>query len=79
MPTLTLKDVPEEVHRRLKAQAEQHRRSMNQEAIRILERAVTPTRRDAETAIAEAEALNERIGKTFDADLIENGKREGRA
>lgn len=79
MPTLTLKGLPEELHERLKEQAERHRRSMNSEAIMILERALMPTRQSAEEAIAKAEALNRRIGKTFDATLIEEGKREGRA
>lgn len=79
MPTLTIKNVPEELHERLKEQADRHRRSMNSEAIWILEQVLTPSRRSAEEAIARAKALNDRIGKTFDADLIEEGKREGRA
>jgi Arc-like DNA binding domain. len=77
MPSLTLKRVPDEIHERLKERAERHRRSMNSEAIRILERALKPTRMSAEEAIAEAEALNDRIGKTFDSTIIEEKKREG--
>jgi plasmid stability protein len=79
MPTLTIKNVPEELHERLKEQADRHRRSMNSEAIWILEQVLTPSRPTAEEAIARAKALNDRIGTTFDADLIERGKREGRA
>jgi len=78
MPSLTLKRVPDEIHERLKERAERHRRSMNSEAIRILERTLTPTRMSAEEAIAEAEALNDRIGKTF-PDIVNEAKREGRA
>lgn len=77
MPSLTLKRVPDEIHERLKERAERHRRSMNSEAIQILERALKPTRMSAEEAIAEAEALNDRIGKTFDSTIIEEKKREG--
>jgi len=77
MPNLTLKRVPDEIHERLKERAERHRRSMNSEAIRILERALKPTRMSAEEAIDEAKALNDRIGKTFDSEIIENKKREG--
>ena len=77
MPNLTLKNVLEEVHRRLKQQAERHRRSMNSEAIWILEQALCPTRRDADAAIAEAEALNREIGKTF-PDIVNESKKEGR-
>jgi plasmid stability protein len=78
MPNITLKDVPEEVHRRLKEQAERHRRSMNSEAIWILERALCPTPRDADTVIAKAEALNREIDTEFDPSLIEKeNRREG--
>jgi Arc-like DNA binding domain. len=77
MPSLTLKRVPDEIHERLKERAERHRRSMNSEAIQILERALKPTRMSAEEAITEAEALNDRIGKTFDSTIIEEKKREG--
>ena len=79
MATLTIKNVPDELHERLKAQAEQHRRSMNSEAIWILEQVLAPSRRSADEAIARANALYNRIGTTFDAALIEQGKREGRA
>jgi plasmid stability protein len=79
MPTLTIKNVPDELHERLKNQAERHRRSMNSEAIWILEQVLTPSRRSADEAIARAKALNDRIGHTFDPNLIEQGKKEGRA
>ncbi len=38
MPSLILRDIPEEVHRRLRERATQHRRSMTKEAVDILER-----------------------------------------
>ncbi len=75
MPNITLKNVPEKVHRRLKEQAERHRRSMNSEAIWILEQALCPTRRNADAVIAEAEALNRDIGEEFDPSLVEKDKR----
>jgi len=78
MPNLTLKRVPDEIHEKLKERAERHRRSMNSEAIRILERALTPSRMSAEEAIARAEELNDRIGKTF-PDIVNDAKRKGRA
>ena len=37
MPALVIKDLPVEIHRRLKEDAEHHHRSMTQEAITILE------------------------------------------
>ena len=38
MPSLILRNLPEEVHHRLRARAQQHHRSMTKEAVSILER-----------------------------------------
>jgi plasmid stability protein len=78
LPTLTIKGVPPELHEKLKERAERHRRSMNSEPLTILERTLTPSRKSAEEAIAEAEALNDPVGKTF-PDIINEAKRKGRA
>lgn len=40
MPTITLKNVPDELHRRLKERAARNDRSLNREAIRCLEAAI---------------------------------------
>lgn len=80
MATLTIKNLPEELHEKLKERARRHRRSMNNEAIVCLEQVLLPhRRRDAETLIAEAEAFNRRTRAKFSDELIEQGKREGRA
>lgn len=44
MPTLTLRDLPKDLHAWLKRQASAHRRSVNQEVIAVLDavRGVTP-------------------------------------
>ena len=42
MATLTLQDVPDELHLRLKAEAERSGRSVDQYALTILERALKP-------------------------------------
>jgi plasmid stability protein len=39
MATMTIKDIPDSVHRQLKRQAVRHHRSLNQEVIVCLERA----------------------------------------
>lgn len=62
MATLTLKNVPDEVLVRLKAQAARHRRSMNSEAIRCLEHAVASEWVDEDQLLAELSALRERAG-----------------
>ena len=78
MPTLTIRGMPPELHEKLKKRAERHRRSMNNEAIAILERVLKPSRMSAEEAIARAEEVNDRIGKTF-PDIVNEAKRKGRA
>lgn len=42
MPALLIKDLPEELHRKLKEEAARHHRSMTREALMLLERALTP-------------------------------------
>lgn len=38
MPSLILRDLPDEVHKRLRERAQRHHRSMTKEAVSILER-----------------------------------------
>lgn len=78
MTNFTLKGIPDELHQRLKERAVRNRRSMNSEVIHILEQVLMPSRQSAEEAIAKAEALNEKIGKTF-PDIVNEAKRKGRA
>ena len=40
MAALVIKDLPNDLHKRLKAEAERHRRSMTQQAVVILEQAL---------------------------------------
>lgn len=42
MPAIVIKDVPRNLHRRLQQQAERNRRSMSQELLIIMERALRP-------------------------------------
>ena len=44
MPALVIKDLPAEIHQRLKDEAELHHRSMTQEAIVILEQGLQRAR-----------------------------------
>lgn len=78
MATLTIKNVPDALHQKLKERAKRHRRSMNNEAIICLEEILTPARRGADTLIAEAEKGDQRWGETYSSDFIQQAKREGR-
>jgi len=80
MPTtLTLKNIPDEVYQRLKASAEQHRRSLNSEAIVCLESVLLPGRIDPGERLARARALRAALqGTGFEARAVDAMKREGR-
>jgi len=61
MAVLTLKNVPDELVQRLKREARQNRRSLNQEAIFRLEKSVWSRRRGAETALTSLRRFQRRM------------------
>jgi plasmid stability protein len=61
MPTLTIKGLPDVLYRRLKQQAEAHRRSLNGEIIVCLERALGARQVEPRAWLAEAQRLRDRI------------------
>lgn len=71
MPALVIKDLPAEIHRRLKDDAAQHHRSMTQQAIVILEQALHRVR-----TIPAFKAYKGKFPLTN--DFINTAKREGR-
>ena len=79
MATLKLKNVPDDLHRRLKERAARNGRSLNREAIRCLDDA---SRRPApDTLLEEAAALRARLaakGASFTAEEIEAAINQGR-
>lgn len=80
MPTtLTLKNIPDELYKRLKASAEAHRRSLNSEVIVCLESVLLPERIPLAERLARAKALRDRLPKDkFEPRDIEAFKREER-
>ena len=81
MPTtLTLKNIPDEVYKRLKLSAEAHRRSMNSEAIVCLEAALQRGKAAPAERLARARSLRAALPKgKFRARDIDAMKREGRS
>jgi len=80
MPTtLTLKGIPDDLYIRLKQTAEVHRRSLNNEAISVLETMLLPRKATASDRIARARALRASLGThTFSTKDIDAFKRQGR-
>ena len=60
MPTLTIKNIPDELYRQLKRTAEQHRRSLNSEVIVCLEHSLQRSRSNASSILARARELRTR-------------------
>ncbi len=77
MPSLTLKNVPQELHERLREAAAQNHRSLNGEVIARLEAQFDIERR-ARIARTEMEKLRRRLPKQ-DHRLVDAMKRAGRA
>lgn len=79
MANITLKGLPDELHARLKAQAQRNRRSLNAEAIECLERGLGTAAVDPEELRKRLRAVRERGGGYLTEKVIDQGKRDGRA
>lgn len=78
MTTLTIKNLPAEVHTRLKERAARQRRSLNAEVVACLEATVIAERVDPEALLARARSIRAEVGghltDTLLADLVEDGR-----
>lgn len=76
--TITVKNIPEDLYKKLKTSALHHRRSLNSEIIALLEARLTARRRSADEIIAAAGALRERTrGIIVTDEDIERAIKEG--
>ncbi len=79
MPTLTLKNIPEDLYARLKRRAEIHRRSLNSEVLFCLEQALKSHAVEPETLLARARQLREKTrAHPIDEATFNAAKRAGR-
>ena len=79
MATLTIKNIPDPVYERLKHQAVEHRRSLNQEVIIRLEQSIARAPIDPATFLAQIRALRVKPRKGPLTDrVITKLKRQGR-
>lgn len=79
MSTITLKNLPEELHQRLKESAVAHHRSLNREIIARLEAQFLDAPLDAEAKLAELRVLRQRRAVYAVPEEIDALKREGRS
>ena len=79
MPTITLKNIPADLHRQLKKRAEEHHRSLNREIIATLKGAASGTHRvDVEAMIRKARAARAKFTRQISEAEINAWKRAGR-
>ncbi len=79
MPNLTLKNVPQDLHRSLKNQAKQHHRSLNKEVIATLQASTgTATTRDVAQQLEEARAMRKLCKRRTSLKEIQAWKIKGR-
>ncbi len=62
MPSITLKNIPDNIYLALKQRAELHHRSLNGEVIHCLEEVVMPKRISREQIMENLRAMREEIG-----------------
>jgi plasmid stability protein len=79
MPSITIKDIPPDLHRHLRVRAKRHGRSLNREIIACLRQVAGAEPVDAQAVLAEARALRRLVrGRVTDAE-VSAAKREGRS
>jgi antitoxin FitA len=77
--TITVKNIPEQIYERIKAQAKANHRSINGEILSILEQAVSLPPIDVQATLERARKVRELTAKyTVTADEIEKMINEGR-
>ncbi len=79
MATITVKNVPDDLYDKLKALAKEHRRSINNEVIMIIESHLEPRERSMEEMLAHARGIRElTTGYKISDEQIDEFKRQGR-
>ena len=77
MASITIKDIPSKLHRRLKKRAEEEGRSLNKEVLRCLEAALSAPRVDATALLASIDKVRG-DGARLDNDLMQEALDTGR-
>ena len=76
---ITVKGIPDEVYRRLRAAAEANHRSINHEIINRIEQSLMPKRVSAHDLLTKVRRLHESFGdQTFEMSELDDARREGR-
>jgi plasmid stability protein len=81
MPTITVRNVPDHIHQHLKQRAKEHRRSLNQEVLQVLEDTVAESSPTDPQAVRQACATEQDRTPSWhlDPDEMKRTMREGLA
>jgi plasmid stability protein len=74
----TLKNIPEDLYKKVRERAERNHRSINGEIISILNAATAPNHIPVDVILARARAVRAQTGGFLTDDFINQAKREGR-
>ncbi|MCB8981023.1 MAG: Arc family DNA-binding protein [Ardenticatenaceae bacterium] len=78
MATMTIKNIPDELYEELKQRAAANRRSVNNEVIVLIERAVQYQVQDPKEVLERVRVLREKLDLYVTEDEITAAKNEGR-
>ncbi len=78
MATITLKDIPQNIHKALKQRAKRSGRSLNREILAILVSSVMPRKVDVNAYLVEIRQHRGSLPGRLTDDLLEEAKRTGR-
>ena len=71
MPTLQIRNLPQELYDQLKKSARESKRSMTQQAILLLQKSLESSGDDRKRKVTELQALNEKISQPEGANMEE--------
>jgi antitoxin FitA len=78
MATITLKNIPDDLYKKIKDKAQQHRRSINNEIIFCLEQTLKAQPVAADALLQKARAVREKMGVYLSEDELKAQKGSGR-
>lgn len=78
MPSITVKNIPDSIYKKLKQQAEAQHRSMNSEIIACLERYVEPKRVSPDEILRQARKMRKKVKGSLSSEEIQNAIKQGR-
>jgi plasmid stability protein len=79
MGNITVRNIPDNLHKLLKKRTEISRRSMNSEIIACLEEALLPNKKEVEKFLKKSEQIRNRLSFEIDLEEISEAIDNGRA